>query len=360
MMLVVLVWIVLMGGVLFWIVRRYMLPRKPSTKPFFPHLLRDQIGLVPAGDALVGNLDGVRVGVTGVGNAYRLYTHFEPPLDLGLCIADKPDELSFPFGRGVALVSGVRLDVRADEPERARALFGPDTCDELRRLKGIKLVVSDWGATATVSGPNAHTHRVRELLDALAAFTRAVHRERALVPAAARLRSHAPAWQRFAEAHRLSVLNTPLCLFGRIEDATVYAYSVRVGDNHHHLEVWLRFEEPLRLGLLVQPARAIDRMRDLWGQQDVEVGDDLFDDEFIVRTSDEDGTRALLGAEVQGILLNMHHTVGPLTLTDEGISTRIPFVPHTPMHVPKVVGQLIALAGDVEARRGRHAEGPYR
>jgi hypothetical protein len=123
----------------------------------------------------------------------------------------------------------------------------------------------------------------------------------------------------------------------------------------------MRFEQPLALGLLVQPMRTLDRMKDMFGAEDYKLGDELFDETFLVRVSDEAGTVALLDEETRKRLLLIHDSVGPLSLTDDGVSIRLPMVPQDPAVVPKLVRQLIDIASFISDKRQRDRRGgPYR
>ncbi|RLB45950.1 MAG: hypothetical protein DRI90_27865 [Deltaproteobacteria bacterium] len=111
---------------------------------------------------------------------------------------------------------------------------------------------------------------------------------------------------------------------------------------------------------LLQPKRTVDRVKELFGADDHELGDPVFDETFLLRVSDASSTEALLDPPLRRRLLAIHRTVGPLSLTDDGLLVRLPTVPVDPSVVPTKVGHLLELAGEIAQRRGAQQAGPYR
>jgi hypothetical protein len=335
------------------------------------------LGMVRVGNELFGQLDGVPVGArlafdsphkTKVQARWTLYARLQPPLDLGILMSNRLIPVDLPSA-GQIMAYGVdtnfdrRFSVRCDEPDRAKALMTPALRDVmLRRLHPSAMcMITDSGvAVQTVHG-RADEAMLRNGLQAVAAIADRINSARERVPAALQLRPHRIAWSRFAEGNGLQTISAPLCMFGTIEDATMYSYSVRASAGEFQLEVWLRFEDPLGLGLLVQPMRTVDRMKEMFGAADYKLGDALFDETFLVRVSDERGTVALLDENTRKRLLIIHDTVGPLSLTDDGISVRLPHVPPEPAVVPKIVRQMLEIARFIADKRGgQRSRGPYR
>ena len=335
-----------------------------------------RLGMVRVGDELFGQHGDVPIGArlafdsphgTKTRAQWTLYARIQPPLDMGLLGYNRrlPVELS---GTGVMDALGPswfnrRYRVLCDEPARGNALLNERFCRSMmKRLHPHAMfMLTDSGvAVQTIEGL-ADEATLREGLNAVAAIADELNAARSHVPAAYALEPHRAAWKRFAADNGLTGIAAPLCMFGSIEDATMYAYSVRTGLGDFHLEVWLRFEDPLALGLLVQPMRTVDRVKDMFGAQDYKLGEPLFDETFLVRVSDEQGVVDLLDEETRKRLLVIHDTVGPLSLTDDGISVRLPQVPPDPAVVPKIVRQMLEIARFInDKRRGQRVGGPYR
>lgn len=336
-----------------------------------------KLGMVRVGDELFGQLGGVPVGArlafdsphkTKVQARWTLYARLQPPLDLGLLASSRliPVELAG-AGTLAALPDdaafNARFAVRCDEPARGVALLNGEVRTLMLRWlhPNAMFTLTDGGVAVQTSHGQADEATLRTGLEAVAAITNAVNTARDRVPAAHLLEGHRTAWRRFAADNGLSGIAAPLCMFGTIENTSVYAYSVRKAVGDFDLEVWMRFEEPLGLGLLVQPMRTVDRMREMFGATDYKLGEPLFDETFLVRVSDEAGTVALLDEETRKRLLVIHDTVGPLSLTDDGLSVRLPHVPPDPRVVPKIVRQMLEIAHFIaDKRRVERAGGPYR
>ena len=335
------------------------------------------LGMVRVGNDLHGVRRGIPVGARlafdsrkeRAGQArWTLMARLQPPLDLGLSVTSRRAEIRDPeAGRQLVTTQNVafnrRFVVHADELDRAIALLTPQLRLTLGKLLShdALFLLNDGGVAVQAPHHWGTESWLREGVEVLAQIAETVQREREQVPAAGALRSHRAAWARFASAHGLHGISAPLCMWGRLEGATVYAYSVRLGPGRYCLEIWLRFEEPLALGLLIQPMRTLDRFKELFSAADHLLGDPLFDETFLVRVSDAPAAERLLDAETRQRLLAMHGRVGPLSLTDDGVSVRLPAVPPDPAVVPAVVRQLLDLAQHIAERRGRDRQaGPYR
>ncbi len=335
----------------------------------------EALGLVRMGNDLFGQRDGMPVGARlaldapkGQWARWTVHARLQPPLDLGLSIHTRGQEVE-DVTKGARLVAtgdtafDARFVVRGDEPERVRALLGPSLRQRLLRQipRAALFMVTDQGVAMQVPRPHANLEWFTQALDRLTGIAGGVNQARSDVPVAAVLRRQRTSWAAFASSHMLHGISAPLCMWGHLKGATVFAYSVRLGPGELCLEIWLRFEEPLGLGILLQPKRTVDRVKELFGADDHELGDPVFDETFLVRLSDVETAEALLDAPLRKRLLAIHSAVGPLSLTDDGLLVRLPTVPLDPAVVPTKVGHLLELAREIAARRGGQRDGgPYR
>lgn len=76
----------------------------------------------------------------------------------------------------------------------------------------------------------------------------------------------------------------------------------------------------LGAGLSVSSAGILDRIGELVGVHDVQVGDPAFDDAFRVRARDRERARQLLRPDVRAALGGLQ---GDVTLDDEGVCVRV-------------------------------------
>ncbi|MBW2455064.1 MAG: hypothetical protein JRI68_11165 [Deltaproteobacteria bacterium] len=333
------------------------------------------LGLVRVGNDLFGQREGMPVGARlaldapkGQWARWTVHARLQPPLDLGLSIHTGRHEVEDVTKGASLVVTGdaefdKRFVVRGDEPERVRALLDPPLRQRLVRQlhPGALFMVTDQGVAMQVPRPHANLEWFTRALNTLTGIASGVNRARSNVPVAAVLQRHRTSWAAFASSQMLHGISAPLCMWGRLRGATVFAYSVRLGPGDLCLEIWLRFQEPLGLGVLLQPKRTVDRVKELFGADDHELGDPVFDETFLLRLSDVEATEALLDEPLRKRLLAIHSTVGPLSLTDDGLLVRLPTVPLDPAVVPNKVGHLLELAREIAERRGGQRDGgPYR
>jgi len=332
------------------------------------------LGLVRVGNELVGQIDGIPVGARlafdrpgGFDATWTLYARLQPPLDLGLIVHSRKMDIDLPSaGPHVSHTGHAAFDRRylckGDEPNRVSALLGPDVVTTIvtQLHPDAPLLINDDGVA--VQGPRIHGTEawLRQGLQAVAQIAEAINGARDRVPAARALATHRLHWGRFASHNALHGISAPLCMWGTLQGSTIYAYANRLGIESYCLEVFLRFDQPLGLGLLLQPLRTVDRLKDFFGAEDHRLGDDVFDDAFLLRVSDAAGVEALLDAPLRERILALHGTVGPFTLTDDGCSFRLPHVPEDPAVVTQVVDHLIQIADHVADQRFGARRGPYR
>jgi len=253
--------------------------------------------------------------------------------------------------------------VSGDEPHRVRALLTP----ELRQLLAHHLATSnvtfnctDHGLSVECSGTTHNALWLSWAIELVGSATAKLDTARRAVAPASALAHHRQAWHAFASANGMHGLDTPLCMWGTLAGASVQAYAVRTDRIQYQLEVSLRFSQPLRMGLNVQPKGLMDKMSIFFGGQDHRFGDQHFDDSFRVRVSDTSRAALVLNSGIRGQLLRLHREVGPLSLDDDGMAVRLPTVPHEPAIVPKTVQKLLGVAEALTARNQVDAIGPYR
>ena len=130
------------------------------------------------------------------------------------------------------------------------------------------------------------------------------------VPCAESLTEARDAWLAYAGANNLASANTPLAIWGDIDDFGVSAIAVRDAFQHFHFELAADFPEPLGRGLILKPASSTTQL-DRSGEP---VGHPAFDKIFSIRATDPNDGPRLLGPETRDAIL---------ALRDMGLQMRI-------------------------------------
>jgi len=291
----------------------------------------------------------------------------ETPLDTGLSVRRHGFFTNlFHGGHDIRFGDPVFDDafiVQADEDHRAHLLLTP----ALRRLlldhlgRSGTFVLSDHGLVVERAGMVTDRRWLHWSVELVSRAAYQLDRARLHVPTASPLAGHRHAWAAYASARGLRGLDTPLCMWGKLEGIDVVVYAVRTGALTYALSIQLRFGRSLALGLLVEPKRTLDRLAVFFGSQDHKFGDSDFDEAFTVKVSDVERVEAVLDSEVRSQLLAVHNGVGPVSVRDDGLTVRLPFVPRDPSAVPRTVHQLTGVAELITSRSPADQQvGPYR
>ena len=254
----------------------------------------------------------LRVETRGSGKNKQTWTviagFLRPGLDVGLGLQAQgflSDAWGALFGATDIEVGDAQFDaafsVKADEARRAQALLTPDVRRELQALhaSGASLRVGDAGLSIEIRGACEDARWLTQGARAVARVTRLLDEARRAVPPAALLLPHREAWLTFAHAAGLQGMDSPLCMWGRMDGCDIAAYAVRSGPNAYGLEVLVRFEQPLGIALHVRPAGTLDALGALLGSQDESLGDVVLDKRYVVKTARPDRVPVLLDAPVR-------------------------------------------------------------
>jgi hypothetical protein len=335
--------------------------------------LCEQLGLAPWGQDGAG--EPVGSGVAGVheiraglwrGPAAVPWAQvvLAPPLDLGLRGGTVRRDAPIPAGHFT--VADPRLERRvwfhADDAERTRRLLVMKVRDFLFDIldQRAAMQLEDGGILA--EGPPG---RGREFLPAvvpaLAGLAAAIDETRAGVPPPATFAGQHAALLTLARERGLTLLETPVRLEGRVGPIALAVSSSRVAPRSHVFALEASFEEPLGLGLSLEPSGLLDAFARVGG--DVRLGDAPFDDAFRARGRDPDRVRAVLVPEVRRGLLSLREKVATFALTDASLTLGGPWraAEHDglPVIVRTACAALEALHECWMRATGRHF-GPYR
>lgn len=327
------------------------------------------------GHTIEGYLHGQQVRVAtetrGSGDSRTTYTvvssSLAAPLDLGLRIT-RSGWLGDMFERGYDIPLGHRhfdptFRVSGDEEHRVRAAVGPALQNMLvtHLSRGPTFALHDSGMRIERSGTISDARWLGWALEVVSRGAAKLERARRQIPVASALAQHRHAWQQYAHGQGLQLSTTPLCIWGRMEDSEVYVYTVRTGVKTYKVDVSLRFREMLHIGLHIGPQGVFDKIAIFFGSQDQRFSDALFDKTFRVRSADVERSEQLLTPQIRQHMLHLHQHLGPITVNDVGISVRLPYVPHDPAVMPRIVHALVMLSDAIQRANSDDLEaGPYR
>lgn len=141
-----------------------------------------------------------------------------------------------------------------------------------------------------------------------------------------RLKEHQQAWQTVAQQLRLSYFNTSQWQVGEIQ-GSYRGHEVRIWSFHRgggknkqtYTAITTRLPQSLGLGLHITPEGFFTGLGKAFGVQDIQVGDQRFDQAFLIKGRDEAKVVRLLSAEVRDELMRYNSSCGALNLTDEHI-----------------------------------------
>ncbi len=317
--------------------------------------------------ALSGVLDGQRLSVRlwrGDFVWLECEALFDPPADLHLHIAPEGvlSKARALFGKHDLEVGDAAFDaafeVKAHEPERARALLGPELRAILLPWKdaGSLFHVDDRGVHLSVHTGTYYSEPEPALIvqnaRAVGHLARAFAQALAHVPPSLVLGSHVEAWRSFAQAHGLELSATPLRMSGALaragyRGADAVPFSARVvplGDREYGVELRVRVDLDPPFMLRVRPAHWYDFAE----RHHEKTGDAAFDGALRVTTDDPEAARRVLGESVRGALLSLHAEYADVAIEDGELAVRTRTMIE-PAHFGDVIDRMAAVAREMRS-----------
>ncbi len=247
------------------------------------------------------------------------------PLGLGLRIRGKERgwrDRAFRRGKrkGVTVVDPEidgALEIRAFEPDRARALLTDASREVLVRLLsyGMHLEVTDHWIQMRLD----HTpRRERELLDLVAdlrQLAEALESARKALPRPEQMDVWVEPWRHLASEHGLEFNEQLPSLEGEIDGTKVRVLCIR-GTDGFQAEVRAEFPPHRPLGLRIEPQTRPDGFWNVG--QDIQFADPAFDQAFVIKGYAPPTIRGLVTPEARAVLLELT-SLGRVVLTDPWI-----------------------------------------
>jgi hypothetical protein len=200
--------------------------------------------------------------------------------------------------------------VRVDEPERAENLLS----DRLRKqLLTAHASLDDSGVELIIPPCDADelAEQVRLACKVAGELDRASPKVRCAEP----LNDTRAAWLEFAEQQKLASTDTPLAVWGQIDNFEVQVVAVRDAFHQFHFELTANFPEPLDRGMALKPASASTRF-DRSGEP---IGHPAFDKLFSLTATDPTDAARLAGPETRDAMLKLRDSGVQLRGTDRGL-----------------------------------------
>lgn len=264
----------------------------------------------------------------------------ERPLALGLLIRRRGlSERVFRRARSpeVALPDAElerQLEVHGDDPRAVRELLLRG--EVLSALDGMvtrwrDVVVTDQSVRVHLPAPLARTGELQELVDGLTRLARVLYEARREGSPAPGLEDLVPPYEALAAELGLSLVPCFPGLEGHIDGHPVSITPARA-PRGYGAEVKLAFLEHTDTGLLVERQDAPDGY---WSVgQDIQVGDEAFDDRFVVKGYDPQAIIELLTDDAREALLRLSER-GVVSVDD--VHLRVQGLPLAPESLREVV-----------------------
>ncbi|MCA9590503.1 MAG: hypothetical protein KC657_34605 [Myxococcales bacterium] len=284
---------------------------------------------VPGSSARVEVL--VLVDLRNVGSSSYIETHtvarVTPPLFYGLTLSSQ-NWLS----KALAPVPGIG-DVRFDDafrfdaldPTRARQLFTPHVVAHMLPMSALYVRVCDSSVDIRSDGVELDPLALTRRLNTAAVVAAALSARRREIPTSEGEVALAERWARFAGAEGFAFDAPRLRIDGQVG---ALATRVALEGEPKKLSTVLsaRLPMPLGIGLRLSEQSALSFLAELFGQQDIVVGDPPFDQKFIVQ-GQEAAVRAVLASpELRRGLHSLVLGADDFTIDDARVIVRWPCV----------------------------------
>lgn len=317
---------------------------------------------------------GVRIVVSGSGKSRSrtFYTWAEVqygrPLGLGLT-AIAQGLLGRMFGAVVGehdlQLGDATLDqaytIHAVEPEVARRLLlVPYVREALgwHRDAPFRPQIHDDQLRVETRGKVLDAVSLGRALDGAVDLARRILAARAEVGPSSAEHVLATAWQQVATARGLALDLAAGRMSGRVEGMHVEAATL-VQKGARVTQLVVRFDRPLGVGLRLTRQGALSGVGKLLGMQDIEVGDPVFDQRFVVKGAPVEAVRAMLTPEVRARLVELQAQAGELSVADDALVAEVAWLISDPAGLDAGL-TAVARAGAALAGVTGAAAGPFR
>ena len=115
------------------------------------------------------------------------------------------------------------------------------------------------------------------------------------------------------------IVDTRILRYGGQVNGQEIEVEVGASSSYCYVRVDMPFERPIDLGLRVSSEREDGVLTRLWRLREIEIGNEEFDNRYILLARDEDRLHALLDASMQQRFLELADLAGHVQLNDDGL-----------------------------------------
>lgn len=298
----------------------------------------------------------------------ELYAILEPPLRCGLRVDSWKLAPDAPRQEDAFSLGDTELDRcyqgEASQREIARAVLTDPTVRALlleHAKTWAKLWVSDRYVTIELPSYERRLRYVKPALAAVGAIGEAVLRARAAIRTPAEEAQRA-AWAQVASGWGLDLSGDGARMQGAVRGT---ALDVRLSPDGWGMEIAVRLQTPPPCELRLRRQAPEDKpfgdglIHQVFGFQDIVVGDPAFDARFIVQGEPEDAVRALLRPEARAVLLEVLDRFPGMKLED-GRLVVLEKALDDPRELDQVLKLCFAAAEALSPPSASPDQGPFR
>lgn len=298
----------------------------------------------------------VLVEVVSSGSSSTTYTHtlarIDPPLVVGMRLAHtgwlarKLAPTPNPFG-DPAIDERVRLDAR--DPHRAMLLLAsrggpsPNIVRKLAALTDASICVCDssvalYSSDGVVTSPDVLAGRIDHAVTIAAGITE----QNAWLPPYTGHAMLEGIFRGFGDAHRFSFDPSRLRLEGEIAGARVRV-ALESEPGALFTSVVVDLPRSLGLGLRMKPQTSTQFIATFFGGQDIEIGDPIFDDRFVIQGAVPAHVQAALAnGTLRQVLWQLAHGARDVRIDDARLYFRYPMPPTHESQLHGIVDRVSA------------------
>ena len=320
-----------------------------------------------AGSVLKGTIEGRAfwINVSNEGST-QISCTIDPCLDLGLLVSGR---MFGTAGAGSDLFTtrvvvndsdwDDELSSTADEPKRGRIFLTKALRKAIIQLniQAPFFVLKDLSLTAPHpfdGGP------VKTTVDLFVKIADLIDEARKETPAAQSLKNHAKVCKQLAQDRGLVFEETPFRLRGNHEEKAIDLLFFRMGNQKFRFFLTVQSKTMRPFGLHLRKQTLVDGIKKIFGAEDIEVGNAVFDKAFLIQAKEPERAKDALDEATQQALLSFAKRFDTVTLNDDGLRLEARLDQIGAGALEEVLGTAEETMNQIARASLRETQGPYR